>query len=139
MKGFWQKYPSPEFDFVKFNNVIDMQLISDNCLTVRRLMYTRIQKFMWAYAIEDIRLYFDDRLMEMKTELVKKSSLFPPVNNGVEKIIYRAFGDTPHYTQYLKTLENESSSFVKKYLDKINNSFTKGCRIVEDKCKSIMN
>ena len=42
----------------------------------------------------------------MKTEMVKKSSLFPPFGFSTEKISYSAFGDRLKDTLYIKTIEN---------------------------------
>ena len=42
----------------------------------------------------------------MKTEMIKKSSLFPPIGFSTEKISYSAFGDRLKETLYIKTIEN---------------------------------
>ena len=41
VKGFLQKYPHKDLSFVKSNNIIDMQLINDNCLNINRLVYSK--------------------------------------------------------------------------------------------------
>ena len=56
-------------------------------------MYTKMQKFIWAYSVEEIFLNFDERFMQMKSQLINKSSLFPPVGHGIEDISYSAFGE----------------------------------------------
>lgn len=39
-------------------------------------------------------LKFDERLMEMKTEFIQKSTFFPPLGtSGAELIKYQAFDD----------------------------------------------
>jgi hypothetical protein len=54
-------------------------------MLVKRLVYTKFYKFVFAYSIENITIKFDEREMDMKTKFIKKSSLFPPVNgDGVE-------------------------------------------------------
>jgi hypothetical protein len=44
VKGFWNKYPCPELDFVKWNKVIDLVVNGDNTLTVKRLVYFNFNK-----------------------------------------------------------------------------------------------
>ncbi|KRX03893.1 hypothetical protein PPERSA_04771 [Pseudocohnilembus persalinus] len=133
IKGFWSKYPSQEMNFVKFNNVIDMQLLPNQDISFKRLMYTKFQKFIWAYSVEEIIIKFDEKVMEMKTELIQKSSLFPPLGAGAELIKYQAFDG--FQTLYEKSIKNqESTQFLKKYMDKFSDSFKKGCQIVEDRC-----
>lgn len=41
IKSFWNKYPSPELKFVQFNNVINLEITKENCLKVKRLMYSK--------------------------------------------------------------------------------------------------
>jgi hypothetical protein len=47
-------------------------------------MYTKFQKFIWAYTVENIKFSFDERTLTMSSELIKKSSLFPPISDGIE-------------------------------------------------------
>lgn len=79
-------------------------MINENTLEIKRLMYTKFQRFIWAYTIENIKLYFDQRTMTMNTEVVKKSSFFPPFLDGIEHISYKAFSENPFSTLYSKSL-----------------------------------
>lgn len=38
IKGFWNKYPCPELDFVKWNKVVDIVPCSDDTILVKRLV-----------------------------------------------------------------------------------------------------
>ena len=70
IKGFYLKYPTPEMNFVKFNHVIDIEIINEKCLKIKRLMYSHFYKYLWAYSVEEINIRTDDRVLEMKSEIV---------------------------------------------------------------------
>jgi hypothetical protein len=38
IKGFWNKYPCPELDFVKWNKVVDIIANPDESIVVKRLV-----------------------------------------------------------------------------------------------------
>lgn len=59
----------------------------------------------------------------MKTNMIKKSSLFPPFGFFQEKISYSAFGDLFKETLYNKTIESKEGAFFKKFIENFNNSF----------------
>jgi len=78
LKGFWHKYPHPDLSFVKDNFVLSYDIVDEQTLHVKRLMYSKMQKYLWCYTIEDIKIYFDKRMLEMKSKIVKTSFMFPP-------------------------------------------------------------
>eukprot|EP01017_Pseudomicrothorax_dubius_P012346 TRINITY_DN1502_c0_g2_i2.p1 TRINITY_DN1502_c0_g2~~TRINITY_DN1502_c0_g2_i2.p1 ORF type:complete len:163 (+),score=19.58 TRINITY_DN1502_c0_g2_i2:148-636(+) len=133
VKSLWEKYPHKELDFVKFSRVIDLQVLDDKSLVIRKLMYCKKFMMMWAYSVEEIRLDARNRICEMRTELLKKSKCVPDLT-GSESIIYRAHGDLMDKTLYLKALRSTSNLFG-KFLEKFNGSYEKGCRIIEAKCQ----
>ena len=107
--------------FVKFNNVYDLEFVNENCLQVKRVMFINFYKYIWAYTVEDIKIYVDSRIMEMKSEIIKRSSLFPSYLQGEEFINYRAFGENFMQTLYNKTISGlNGDCIMKKYIDKIN-------------------
>lgn len=112
-------------------------MVNDQAIVVKRLMYTQFQKFVWAYSVEEIMLKFDDRMMEMKTEFIQKSTFFPPVGSSETELIkYQAFEDLK--TKYSKNIQIGGGNLLKKYVDKFSDSFKKGCNIVEDRCSTIL-
>lgn len=50
-------------------------------------------KYLWCYTIEDIKISYDKRMMEMKSKIVKTSSMFPQTGHAVELITYKALED----------------------------------------------
>jgi hypothetical protein len=38
VKGFWSKYPCPEISFIKWNKVVDLEILSDNTLRIKRIV-----------------------------------------------------------------------------------------------------
>ena len=38
VKGFWNKYPCPEIDFVKWNKVVDIMMNYDNTMQIKRIV-----------------------------------------------------------------------------------------------------
>ncbi|KAL4473788.1 hypothetical protein ABPG74_022652 [Tetrahymena malaccensis] len=135
LKGFWHKYPHPDLSFVKDNFVLSYDIIDEQTLHVKRLMYSKMYKYLWCYTIEDIKIYFDKRAMEMKSKIIKTSSMFPPTGQAVELISYKALEDFK--TVYEKSIQGTEEGFIKKYAKKFNNTFQKGCQIIEENCKKI--
>ena len=39
VKAFWNKYPSHEFKSIIFNKVVDIKLLDDDSLIIKRLVY----------------------------------------------------------------------------------------------------
>eukprot|EP01017_Pseudomicrothorax_dubius_P031919 TRINITY_DN4124_c0_g5_i2.p1 TRINITY_DN4124_c0_g5~~TRINITY_DN4124_c0_g5_i2.p1 ORF type:complete len:161 (-),score=28.55 TRINITY_DN4124_c0_g5_i2:289-771(-) len=136
MKSLWNKYPNKDLDFVKFSRVIDLQLLDDNSLFIRKLVFCKKYMMMWAYTVEEMKLDVKNRICELKTEIVKKPSYLPNIT-GVERIIYKAHDGARDRTVYRKLLSSTSSMFV-KYLEKFNTSYEKGCQILEEKCHEFM-
>jgi len=135
MKGLWLKYPHKELDFVKFARVIDMKVLDDDNMIIKRMLYCKKAVFAWAYIIEEMKMNFKDKICEMKSKVLKKSSLVPTLGD-TEFITYRS--DGLGRTMYQKFMSNTPSCFA-KFADKFNSSFEKGIKIVEENCRGMLN
>ncbi|CAD8177984.1 unnamed protein product [Paramecium octaurelia] len=135
VKGFWRKYPCKEFDFIKFNQVVDMILDDNNKMQIKRIVYAR--KFtIWCLTLEQITVDLENRSMEMQTKLLKSCKLYPNLT-GDESIIYKAIDD--QRTHYSKLLSNFQQTFITKLISQFNTSFRKGIEVVEARCRELQN
>jgi len=134
IKGFWNKYPHKDLDFVVYSRVIDMKLLDDDSILVKKLMFCKKFKLIWAYTMEEIKIDFDQKILDLKTQVLAASKCLP--TEGVERICYQALQNEPSKTMYTKFLESKST--IQKYYGKLNSGFEKGCRIVEEKCNEIL-
>eukprot|EP01015_Nassula_variabilis_P003776 TRINITY_DN1256_c0_g1_i7.p1 TRINITY_DN1256_c0_g1~~TRINITY_DN1256_c0_g1_i7.p1 ORF type:complete len:173 (-),score=32.03 TRINITY_DN1256_c0_g1_i7:92-610(-) len=136
MKALWNKYPNKELDFVKFNKVIDMQMVNQNCLKFKKLMFAKKFSMIWMYTIEEIEFDFERKVFTLQSRIIKKSAFFPSIFNVKEYIQYQPCDQLSDKTLYTKQVVG--SNLVNKYMDKLNSSFEKGCKIVEEKCKEFL-
>lgn len=58
VKGFLQKYPHKDLDFVKWNRVIDMVVNPDDTISIKRLVFSQKLMMVWCYTIEEIKFDF---------------------------------------------------------------------------------
>jgi len=134
IKGFWNKYPHKDLDFVVYNRVIDMKRLDDDSIIVKKLMFCKKFKLIWAYTMEEMRIDFDQKILDLKTQVLAASKCLP--TEGVERICYKALQEEPGKTMYTKFLESKST--IQKYYGKLNSGFEKGCKIVEEKCNEVL-
>jgi len=134
IKGFWNKYPHKDLDFVVYSRVIDMKRLDDDSIVVKKLMFCKKFKLVWAYTMEEMRIDFDQKILDLKTQVLAASKCLP--TEGVERICYQASHTEPGKTMYTKFLESKST--LQKYYGKLNSGFEKGCKIVEEKCNEIL-
>ncbi|CAD8088947.1 unnamed protein product [Paramecium primaurelia] len=135
IKGFWRKYPCKEFDFIKFNQVVDMILDDNNKIQIKRIVYAN--KFtIWCLTLEQITIDLENRSMEMQTKLLKSCKLYPNLT-GDESIIYKAIDN--QQTHYSKLLSNFHQTFLTKLISQFNTSFKKGIEVVEARCRELQN
>lgn len=129
VKAFWIKYPNPKFQYVKFNKVIDMEVIDSDIIRVKRIMFSKIKDiFLQLYSLEDIVINFKESTLEMETLMLKKS-MFVPL--GKEICRYISINENGNnYTLYTKIIE--STNKIKLFLDYFSNNFVKGCQVVEE-------
>lgn len=129
IQGFWTKYPNKQMAFVKFNHVIDFEIVDSNIITFKRLMHCKIPHLpLFSYSIEDIKIDLKEKVLEMKSFLIKKSKFFP---FGDEYCKYLSQNkDGKDCTVYTKTVM--SSNKISKFLGYFNKAFEKGCQIVEE-------
>lgn len=133
IKAFWNKYPHKDLDFVIYNRVIDMKRLDDNSIMVKKLMFCKKFKLVWAYTMEEMKIDFDQKILDLKTQILAASKCLP--TDGIERIRYNAMNNEQGKTLYTKFLESRST--LQKYYGKLNSGFEKGCRIVEEKCKEL--
>ena len=133
VKGFLNKYPHKDLDFVVYNRVIDIKRLDDDSLLVKKLMFSKKFKLVWAYTMEEMRIDVNQKILDLKTQILAASKCLP--TDGVERICYKALNE-PGKTMYTKFLESRSA--MQKYYGKLNSGFEKGCKIVEEKCNEIM-
>ena len=130
IKSFWTKYPNPHMSYVKFNNVIDMEIIDSEKIKIKRLMFSKLTVLIM-YSIEDIIINLKEKSMEFSTSMLKKSKVFP---FGEENCKYAAATiDGIERTIYTKKML--SNAKILKFMDYFNKSFLKGCQTIEEKCK----
>ncbi|CAD8096107.1 unnamed protein product [Paramecium sonneborni] len=135
IKGFWRKYPCKQFDFIQFNQVVDMIVDDDNKMQIKRIVYVR--KFaIWCLTLEDITFDLENRSMQMKTKLLKSCKFYPNLT-GDEQIIYKSIDN--QQTHYSKLLSNFHQGFFTKLLSQFYNSFKKGIDVVEARCRELQN
>lgn len=136
VKAFWDKYPNPNMDFVKYNKLIGMEMLDDGKIRMKRVQYTQKWSFLWAYVIEEITIDPKNQVMEMQSKILKKSDLIPVLGN--EYISYRAANDLKdqvNKTIYSKRLELEGT--INKAINSFSDGFSKGIKIVEDNCETL--
>jgi len=134
IKGLWNKYPHKDLDFVVYSRVIDMKRLDDDSILVKKLMFCKKFKLIWAYTMEEIKIDFDQKILDLKTQVLAASKCLP--TEGVERICYKALQNEQGKTMYTKFLESRST--LQKYYTKLNSGFEKGCKIVEEKCNEIL-
>ena len=132
IKALWEKYPNRILNIVKFNNTIDIKIVNDNILHVKKLMFTKYN-FFWIYSIENQVYDFSKEILSVKTHVIKKSSFVMMKMKGIEEITYRKLesGETL-YSKFIKTKTN-----LNTILDLISNNYKNGIKIVEDKCEEL--
>ena len=164
VKGFWLKYPNPKFPNVIFNKVIDMEIIDDTKLLIKRMMFSKYVWF-WGHSIENITIDLKNRTLSMVTTITKRSKLSP---NGKENCVYKAIEEEEGGREVegrskteeegvkreneqekeerregggrtLYTKELFSHVKIMKILGNLNHSFEKGCKIVEELSRSFEN
>lgn len=135
IKAYWNKYPHKDLDFVVYNRVIDIKRLDDDSLVVKKLMFCKKFKLIWAYTMEEMRIDVNQRILDLQTQILAATKGFP--TEGVERICYQAVNNEKGKTLYTKFLESRST--LQKYYGKINSGFEKGCKIVEEKCKEVLN
>lgn len=133
IKAFWNKYPHKDLDFVVYNRVIDMKRLDDNSIMVKKLMFCKKFKLVWAYTMEEMKIDFDQKILDLKTRVLAASKCLP--TDGIENIRYATMNNEQGKTLYTKFLESRST--LQKYYGKLNSGFEKGCKIVEEKCKEL--
>lgn len=134
VKAFWDKYPNPNMDFVKYNKLVGLDMTEEGNIKLKRVQYTQKWGFLWAYVMEEITIDPKNQVMEMQSKILKKSDLIPFLGN--EYISYRAVDDLKDKVQktlYSKRLELEGT--LNKALSSFSDGFTKGIKIVEDNCE----
>lgn len=73
MKAYWDKYPDQSIDFVKWNKVIGFDINPDGSIQFKRVIMIKKFYFIWAYGLEELTFNFKDKIMDMKTSVLKKS------------------------------------------------------------------
>jgi len=135
VQAFWNKYPHKDLDFVVYNRVIDIKRLEDDSIVVKKLMFCKKFKLIWAYTMEEMKIDFDQKILDLKTKVLAASKCIP--TEGVERICYQALHNEQGKTLYTKFLESRST--LQKYYGKLNSGFEKGCKIVEEKCNEVLN
>jgi len=133
VKALWIKYPHKELDFVIYNKVVDLMPLDDDTLLVKKIMHCKKYFFLWCYTLEEIKINFKNKVLDLQTRVIAASKAFP--SDGIEKIKYMALNNDPTKTLYTKFLENRST--LSKYYSKLGSGFEKGCKIIEERCKEI--
>ena len=128
--AFFDKYPTPDLSFIKYNKVIDISLTPDNKLLVKRIQKFEKFRYLWAYNTEELLFDFQNKIMDLKTIPLKVCKFIPL--SGEEIIQYRGIMED---TLYIKNLNIKGK--VGKWMDKFNSSFKKGVEVVEKNCKKI--
>ena len=142
-RAYFDKYPHKKMGFIKYNKVVDINLAEDGKLVVKRVQKATKWGMLWAYNLETLTFDFEKKVMSLETTLIKKSSLLP-ISGGKEQIFYKAIqevdeatGAAVEKTEYTKSLNLQGS--LSKVASKFNDSFKKGCRIVEENCEKYQN
>ena len=134
VRAFYDKYPNPKMDFVKFNKLIGLTVGEDNTVKIKRLQYTKKFMIVWAYVLEEITIDANNKVLDMKSQIIKKSGVFPVV--GIEYISYKAVKDALEGTEktlYSKRLEIQGS--INKVMSSFSDGFKNGIKIVEENCE----
>jgi len=131
VKGLWIKYPNKHLSFVKFNHVIDMEIVDSNTIKIKKLMYSKVG-FFFMYSIEDIIIDFKGKSFDMTTSMLKKSKAFP---FGKENCKYMGI-DIDGVEKTLYTKRMLTSDTILKWMNYFQNSFVKGCKIIDENCKN---
>lgn len=121
-------------DFIKYNKVVDIKIDENGRLILHRIQKLKKFSVIWAYSLEELTFDFKQKILDLKTIPLKKCSMLPI--GGIEVISYSAFYDMAtecEKTLYTKSLEMKGA--LSKFTDKINDSFTSGCKIVEENCE----
>jgi len=134
IKGFWNKYPHKDLDFVVYSRVIDMKRLEDDSILVKKVMYVKKFSLLWAYTMEEMKIDFNEKVLDLKTQVLAASRCLP--TDTVENIRYKAIHNEPGQTLYTKFLESKGA--IQKYYGKLNSGFEKGCKIVEEKCNEVL-
>lgn len=165
VKGFWTKYPNKKLSSVIFNKVIDMEIIDDTKLLIKRMMFSKFF-FFWGHSIENIVIDLQNKNLTMVSTVTKRSKFAP---HGTEICIYKAIeeeeGEAKDNSEQNKKWEGgwkreeedlnkvrkegggktlytkELFSFVRimKLLENLNHSFKTGCSVVEELSRSFEN
>jgi len=135
VKALWNKYPHKDMDFVIYNKVVDLKLLDEDTILVKKIMYCKKYFLLWSYTLEETKINFKNKILDLETKLIAASKAFP--QSGIEKISYFQLPDKPGCTLYTKYIESKST--VSKYYHKLGSSFQKGCEIIEEKCREILN
>ena len=129
MKGLWVKYPNSEMDYVKSHKVIGIKRIDENNLIVRKLMHCKMYRMMSSLTLEELHFDFKNEILISKTKFLDMSVMVPA---GIEEMNYRAEQARTICTKIVH------GSKLDKYVGKFNDSFKKGCEIVEKKTEDIV-
>ena len=138
VRAFWDKYPNEMMDFIKYNQVVDIDILEDGKLQIQRIQKAQKWRYLWAYSLEKITFDFENKIMDLTTIPLKKCSLIPI--GGIETIRYSAYQDLIEKcekTLYTKSLAVKGT--MTKFVEKFNDGFKKGCDIVEKNCEEFKN
>ncbi len=137
VKGFWTKYPNKHMSFVKFANIVDMEIINSDTLKLTRIMHSKVpMTFFYLYSKEEIIIDLKEKSLDMTSSMIKKSKMFPLGKENCKYIsIINKFGI--EQTLYKKKML--SSNKITNFLEYFNNNFSKGCQIVEENSKEFEN
>lgn len=134
VKGFWQKYPSKQLNFVKFNHVIDFEIPSADIIKFTRLMYCKISFLpLFSYSVEDITINLKEKALEMKSVIIKNSPFLPTGKEHCSYLSHNLEGND--FTKYTKSVL--SSNKISKFLHYFATGFKQGCQVVEEKIQQI--
>lgn len=139
VKAYWDKYPNKLHDFVKYSKVVDMHLQDDGTIKVERVQYVQKWSYLWCYTLEELNFDFTNKVMDLKSTVIKKSSLIP-VSGGEENIRYQAFQDLKEAcekTLYTKKIAVQGQ--VQKIAGKLGDGYKKGIQAVEENCEKFKN
>ena len=133
MKGFWNKYPSKQLDFVKWNKVIGFDINEDGSIKFKRVIFIKKLYFIWAYGLEELEFNFKKKILDSKTSILKKSMWVP--YSAMEHIRYKEIVILQKLSTTYEKMLNYKTGCISNFIQKVNSSYKRGCMIVEEKCR----